>query len=74
FDSLSTRQKHGVFEKLEISGSATAQYEETDAVVVEFIRRLEHSPFFGPVKVISKSEEKFSGRKTVGFALEVALR
>ncbi len=74
FDSLSTRQKHGVFEKLEISGSATARYEETDAVVVEFIRRLEHSPFFGTVKVISKSEEKFGDQKTVGFAFEVALR
>ncbi|MGH8003455.1 MAG: hypothetical protein ACRECJ_01865 [Limisphaerales bacterium] len=74
FDSLSARQKHGMFDKLEISGSATAPYEKTDAVVVEFIRRVEHSPFFGTAKVISKSEEKFGGRKTVGFALEVALR
>ncbi len=74
FDSLSTRQKHGVFDKLEISGSATAPYEAADAIVVEFIRRLEHSPFFGTVKVISKSEEKFGDRKTVGFAFEVALK
>ncbi|MCI0329734.1 MAG: hypothetical protein L0196_02105 [candidate division Zixibacteria bacterium] len=73
-DSLSARQKHGVFEKLEISGTAAAPYERTDAVVVEFIRRLEHSPFFGRVKVVSKSEEKFGSQKTVGFALEVALR
>jgi hypothetical protein len=73
-DSLSARQKHGVFDKLELSGAATAAYEETDAVVVEFIRRLEHSPFFGPVKVISKSEEKFGNRKTVGFAFEVGLK
>lgn len=73
-DSLSARQKHGVFDKLEISGSATAHFREADAIVVEFIRRLEHSPFFGPVKVISKSEEKFGDQKTVGFAFEVALR
>ena len=73
-DSLSARQKHGVFDKLEISGSATASFSQTDAIVVEFIRRLEHSPFFGTVKVISKSEEKFGGQKTVGFAFEVALR
>lgn len=74
FDSLSARQKHGVFDKLELAGSATAAYEETDAIVVEFIRRLEHSPFFGPVRVVSKSEEKFGNRKTVGFAFEVGLR
>lgn len=73
-DSLSARQKHGVFDKLEISGSATAPFEQTDALVVEFIRRLEHSPFFGTVKVVSKSEESFSGKKTVGFSIEVALR
>lgn|GEM_PF-6475407 len=74
FDSVSARQKHGVFDKLELAGSATAPYEETDAIVVEFIRRLEHSPFFGTVKVISKSEEKFGNQKTVGFAFEVGLK
>ncbi len=73
-DSLSARQKHGVFDHLEISGAATAPYPEADAAVIEFIRRLEHSPFFGGVKIISKSEEKFGEWKTVGFSFEVGLR
>jgi hypothetical protein len=73
-DSLSARQKHGVFDHLEISGAATAPYPDADAAVIEFIRRLEHSPFFGTVKVVSKSEEKFGEWKTVGFSFEVGLR
>lgn len=73
-DSASDRQKHGVFDHIELVGSANAHFSEADAVVVEFIRRLEHSPFFGPVKIMSKSEEKYADRKTVGFSFEVALR
>lgn len=73
-DSLSARQKHGVFDRLEIVGTASAHFSEADAIVVEFIRRLEHSPFFGPVKIVSKAEERYSDRKTVGFSFEVGLR
>jgi hypothetical protein len=58
--------------RLTIAGVAAAP--ETEFVLVDFVRGLEHSPFFGAVKVISRSEESSAGRKAIRFTLEASLR